>query len=577
MSNKYFDRLKARVKESTAVVDMADWVCANTTIKGKKFSVESPHGFQRAILNDMHPNLCVKKLSQMGLTEIQIRKGIAFMAQNPGTRVLMTFPDLNMAKQNSQTRIKPIFDYDFPCVKGSDEIRNSNLYQMGQSFMHVSANVESAATSTPVDFIINDEFDLSDPEFLSLVKSRIQHSSFKLKQGMSTPTFSGYGISLEYESSDQREYFYQCEHCNHWQIPQYDTKSIYIPDLPESVEDLIKDVDYNMANMLDYDNSYVRCVKCGKRIDIGDDSRREWVARYPERIHSRGYQVRPFSSNLLSIKYLVTTMADFARKDQLRRGVNTVLGMEYKDSNSRLEEADIKMCFESEAKLTVGVDTPCFLGCDMGQTCHITVSTGDYDVVGFWAVPVDDLEQTIEDIMKKYNIVCGAMDRYPFIPTANALRDKYAGVLFPVHYSDGRAAEPKKELDGSTDYYVINRTNALDYIQQAINNHRLRMYGYGDYKQIITAHLRDMYRDEVADGQPMWRKMNGNDHFFHSLGYSFVARKIKYVLDYAPLGEVDDRISLGIYGPSGEDKINLYNGNILRYSNDIRVKRIKRW
>ena len=131
-----------------------------------------------------------------------------------------------MKKRNSQTRFKPIFDRDFALERGSTQIRNNDIMQLGNSFLYVSANVESDATSTPVDMIINDEYDLSDQEFLALVNSRIQHSSFKIKQGFSTPTFDNYGISLEYSTSDQREFWCQCPHCNHWQIPMYNFPTI---------------------------------------------------------------------------------------------------------------------------------------------------------------------------------------------------------------------------------------------------------------------------------------------------------------------------------------------------------------
>ena len=570
--NEFLERLKSRIIEGRTNKSIGDWVCENTTFgNGKHFSF-TRHKFQKDILNDMHPNMCVKKLSQMGITEISIRKSIAFLSRNPGTNVLYTFPDINMKKRNSQTRFKPIFDRDFPLERGSTQIRNNDIMQLGNSFLYVSANVESDATSTSVDMIINDEYDLSDQEFLALVNSRIQHSNFKIKQGFSTPTFDNYGISLEYSTSDQREFWCQCPHCNHWQIPMYNLDNVCIPNLPDSVADLRTDIDPTLAASLDLDNAYVKCAKCGKPLDLGDDAKREWVAKYPERTHSRGYWIRPFSSDLLSIKYLVTTMADFVKKDQIRRGVNTVLGEEYADKNARLELKDIVECMQDSRIPDISKDKPCFVGIDVGVNCHLVISTNESDVVLFEVVQFDRLLDRLKELDEKYNIVCGAIDRHPQIILSNMVRDWSEKRIYPVVYGQNRDVEPHTELDGNIDYYTINRTNDLDTIKDLINTHKMKFYGYGNLKSTIIEHLRDMFRDDGEDGaQPRWKKLTGNDHFFHALGYSFVARKMWNVINMT--GEIEDRCCIDLVGVS--DKNSLYNDNLLSYDNN--KNRIRRW
>lgn len=570
--NEFLERLKSRIIEGRTNKSIGDWVCENTTFgNGKHFSF-TRHKFQKDILNDMHPNMCVKKLSQMGITEISIRKSIAFLSRNPGTNVLYTFPDINMKKRNSQTRFKPIFDRDFALERGSTQIRNNDIMQLGNSFLYVSANVESDATSTPVDMIINDEYDLSDQEFLALVNSRIQHSSFKIKQGFSTPTFDNYGISLEYSTSDQREFWCQCPHCNHWQIPMYNLDNVYIPNLPDSVADLRTDIDPTLAASLDLDNAYVKCAKCGKPLDLGDDAKREWVAKYPERTHSRGYWIRPFSSDLLSIKYLVTTMADFVKKDQIRRGVNTVLGEEYADKNARLELKDIVECMQDSRIPDISKDKPCFVGIDVGVNCHLVISTNESDVVLFEVVQFDRLLDRLKELDEKYNIVCGAIDRHPQIILSNMVRDWSEKRIYPVVYGQNRDVEPHTELDGNIDYYTINRTNDLDTIKDLINTHKMKFYGYGNLKSTIIEHLRDMFRDDGEDGaQPRWKKLTGNDHFFHALGYSFVARKMWNVINMT--GEIENRCCIDLVSVS--DKNSLYNDNLLSYDNN--KNRIRRW
>lgn len=580
MSNEFLTRLQTRIVESRTRQNTTDWVCQNTTLaQGVPFSFKN-HKFQYDICNDSHPTIYVKKLSQVGLSEIAIRRTMAFMSNHNGTKVLYAFPDLTMKKKQTQTRILPLFNRDFPAKKGEICVRNTDVIQLNDSYMFICGNSEGDATSLSVDSLYLDEYDLSDPQFLSLVNSRIQHSQYKHRFGLSTPTFDQYGIDKDYRTSDQREYFVRCPHCNHWQIPLYTRDNVYIPNLPDTVDSLTYDITPEIAVCLDLDNAYVKCSKCHKPLDLGDDADREWVATYPDRINVRGYMVRPFSSNLLSIKYLVNTMADYIKRGEIRRGVNTVLGESYSDNSTRLEVKDILACMCDERPIDVDKNKPCFFGCDVGVSCSITISTGDADFVHFETVQFDRLIERFKELDAMYNIVAGCIDRAPQIILSNTLRDISGGRIMPVVYHDGRTIEPHTEIDGSVDYYKVNRTNALDYVRDLINTHKMRMFGYRDYKETILTHLRQMWRDDglETDAMPRWRKLTSEDHFFHSFGYNLVSRKMLDVMNMNI--KVDDRFCLGISGPSSSisDSQNktLYNDNLLQYSNDIRKQKVKR-
>lgn len=527
MKNPHIDSLIEKLENLHSSTSMADWICQNTTLAGAPFSFKR-HEFQRQILDDLHPHLCCKKLSQVGLTEGQVRKTIGFLQINQGRSALYTFPDREMRDRQGKTRVKPIFDRDFP-VTSRAEIRNSSILQLGDSFLYLAGNSEGDATSTSVDMIMNDELDLSDQEIIALFASRLQASDFKIRQQFSTPTYSGFGISLEYESSDQHEYFYKCEHCGHWHVPLYNLESVYIPGLPKNIETIL-DIDYLTAIGLDYDSSYVRCPKCGKPIDISDCSSREWVPTYPSRVHSRGYQVRPFSSGLLSIKYLVTTMAEYIKKGQLRRGLNTVLGEDYEASNSRMQESKIRSAFQRPFTPEISPEKPMFIGIDVGLVCHLTLYS-DGNIFVFERIPYDRLKARVKHYMEKYNILQGAIDRYPYTSLANELRDETNHKIMPVVYVDtpGKEADPKMEVDKSVTYYNIYRTAALDRVQEGINGDTLKLWGYDGLEDIIVEHYRDMVREDEAGSAPKWVKLNGNDHFFHASSYAMAAEKIYYV------------------------------------------------
>lgn len=70
MGNKFASDLISKIDERFSVdslnMSYTDWVCKNTTIKKRPFSLKG-YEFQRAILDDMHPNLSCIKISQVGL------------------------------------------------------------------------------------------------------------------------------------------------------------------------------------------------------------------------------------------------------------------------------------------------------------------------------------------------------------------------------------------------------------------------------------------------------------------------------------------------------------------------------
>lgn len=541
-NNPYLQHLAEKLMEQRTDSDIAEWVCNNTTLGGNPFSFKG-FGYQRDIINDMHPNLCCKKLSQVGITEIQIRKMMAFLVMNPGTRCIYTFPNDTLKKNNAQTRILPLIEQDLPEPAGSKAVRSKDIVQIGSSFLYIANGSESDVTSTPADMVLNDEIDLGDNDFYSLVNSRLQASTWRIKQSFSTPTFSGFGVAAEYKNSDQREYFIKCPHCGEWQVPFYDLDSVYIPNLPSFINKL-SDIRKEVAVDLDLDAAYVKCKHCSKPLEISDESQREWVASYPNRQHSRGYQIRPFSTSKLSIKYLVMTVADYIEKGKIRRAYNTVLGEEYTEGDVRIDEGAIRNCFRSRMAPPVSKDRPCYIGIDEGLVCHITIYTkGAF--LEFIRCSYSNLVNKVKELCQKYNIVAGGIDRYPYTPLSNEIRDMTSGRIQPVVYGTGKIAEPKKETDGEVSYYNCNRTFALDEVKTLITNGEVDFYGYLDQEDIIVEHLRDMVRIESeGDKQPDWKKLNGNDHYFHSMGYALLAEKIQAVAELANSQEVRSIIDL---------------------------------
>lgn len=542
MSNQHvaelYQRIKGRYSVDSLAMSMGDWICENTHLRGRPFSFKR-YPFQKAIADDLHPSMDVIKPSQIGLSEIQIRKALAFVARNRGTTLIFTMPNEKMFERMSTTRIMPLVKdekvFNLETRSGEKPTRSRGLMQIGESFLYVTGMTEGDATSISADVVFNDEVDLSNQAMLALFNSRLQNSDWKINQRFSTPTFNNFGVDQGYLASDQREYLCKCDACGHWSIPTFTRAFVDIPGLPDDLEHLAE-IDETLidSGRLDILNAQVVCERCRAPLDLGRESNREWVATYPSRTHARGYRVRPFSTDRLGPDYIIGQLLKYKARDYMRGFYNTVLGEAFTGGNARLSDADINMCFTARSmRPLVEKDIPTWIGIDVGQTCHLVVGQGEsietLHVVEFRTIPVEELLIVVEELLATYNVIGGAVDRHPYTPTADALWSLSQGRIMPVEYRGQKELNIiKDELDPEIHRYAqANRTALIDEVARLIRQHRIRFSGYGQQKSTITEHLKDMVRDENPEKPATWVKLTGNDHYFHALAFLIGGVKLK--------------------------------------------------
>jgi hypothetical protein len=546
-----------RFGDSNASMSMGDWLCANTTHKKKPFSF-ADYPFQKAIADDMHQNLSVKKCSQIGLTEIQIRKYLAILTRSTAINGIFSMPNEKMFTKTYNGRIKPILEADdvFNPPSSTKPTRSKDQIQIRDSFGYVTACTEGDATSISADFLFHDELDLSPQEIIALYQSRLQGSDMQMTQSFSTPTFVNYGIDKNYKLTDQREYTHKCHACNHVQIPRFTKEFIHLDSFPFDVEEFT-DLSSQDIAALDLENCYVKCEKCDARLDLGDASRREWVATFPTRTNFRGYQVRPFSTPRIKPAYIFRQLAQYQERNFTRGFFNTVLGEEYTSADAKLQRADVEACMARGQSQIPSVDwnTPCYIGIDVGFVCHITISYDDEEgwphFILFDTVPSTMLERRVTELMKIYNIVGGGIDRFPYTNEANAVRDITNHIIMPIQYRGNAMLQPVFEADTKViSHYSSNNTMALDRIKALVGARKMTISGYQGSKELVIAHLTDMVRNDAPDQDDMgqWLKTSGNDHYMHSIAFNLLARRVTEHI-FATQGSTTG-ISSSFYGQS---------------------------
>lgn len=540
--------LGKRYNKDSVNMTHGQWMCQNTTLNKKPFNF-SRYPFQEAIANDMHENLDCIKPSQVGLTEIQIRKALSILSRMDHVSLIYTMPNDKMFKRISKTRIQPIIEND-KAFRRNDHAKNSmGLIQVGTSFLYVTGSTEGDATSINADMVFNDEVDLTDQSMLALFNSRLQGSDHRVRQRFSTPTYAGYGIHKGFSASDQHEYMIKCRACNHYQVPLFTKDFIDIPGVSDKVKELT-DLEPQLldSGLIDLKNIHVHCEKCRRKLNLADYDRRQWVAKYPNRVHHRGYRVRPFSTHTLTASYVLTQLFDYKRKNNMKGFKNTVLGETHDQGNNRIALEQIQAVMVSAARPTIPEGVRVFMGIDVGMVCHITLGYGSDEKnlkpFHFETVNENLLASRIKGLRELYNIVSGCIDKYPYTPMSNALRDATAGLIMPVEYGNGREFNVVNDEFGVKSFLRVSRTMLLDSVSEGIRMGTWQMSGYGDDKETIETHLQDMVREEgTGEEEPRWVKLNGNDHYFHSLAYLVAAvRNYGYELAQHEFSHSDDDI-----------------------------------
>jgi hypothetical protein len=534
MFEDLYQTVKQRYGAGSSKQSNSEWVCNNTTIKrATPFSFDG-YEFQRAIMDDMHPDLSCIKCSQVGLTEVQLRKYLATLTRYDAVSGIFSLPNEDMFKRVYKTRLKPILDRDdiFNPPMDVKPIRSTGLIQIRESFGYITGCGEDDATSIPADFLMHDELDLSPEDMIGLYQSRLQNSNMRITQKFSTPTFKGYGIDKDYKLTDQREYEIRCSACNHWQIPLFNRKFVHCPEFDQLNLKEFTDLTPEIIATMDLSETYVHCERCCKPLDLANPELREWVARHPSRTAFRGYYVRPFSAGRLSPQYVFTQLAKYQKVGFTRGFFNTVLGEPHNSADSQVQREDVEACMISGEIANVSYGTPVFMGIDVGFQCYITLSFDDEKGTPHWVlfeqVPIARLEARIAELRKVYNIVGAGIDRFPFTPTVDALRDFTQGLVMPIQWRGEKGLIPQKDELGVLTHYSANPTQTFDRMLAAISQRKMVIGGYTHSRETLITHLCDMVRDESPDAnaEATWKKTSGNDHYFHSMAFNLLSRRI---------------------------------------------------
>jgi hypothetical protein len=536
---QFLQGARQAVYETWDLKDAAKFITQKTWHRGTRFSFVN-HEFQETIITDDSQIVNVQKCSQIGLSEIMARFGVAVVNMIPDFSVIVTFPFSGDASNFAKTRIDPFVEAS-PALREAinPKMNNGEIKQFGTSFMYFrGTNGKTQAISIPADMIISDEIDRSDPHILSQYTSRLTHSDWKMRRNFSTPTIPGFGIAKEMSESIVFKNLCKCDHCAQWFLPDY-FDHVKIPEFDGNLRTISK----SNIGRLRYQEAQLHCPHCGAVPNL-QPKNREWVAENKDaNFSAHGYMVSPFDApNLISVVDLIKASTMYARFTEF---VNQNLGLPEEDAAESITLSDL-----NAAQLPPGTDMRSSslhcMGIDQGLICHIVIGRltleGEFLVCYRERCPLGQLQERKRKLAAEWKVVITVIDSQPNVHLVQEIQkyDKncYGGVYgknkkqlepFRIQMFEGEAMDGKLPIHTAQ----INRDKAFDLLMHVIKSGTMKWAAISqDDDELFEKHILDMRRVQVYDEHMelawVWVKSTlGQDHYHHTLLYCWIACQLR--------------------------------------------------
>lgn len=524
-------RVLGRYGRSKFTDSDADWIAANTTIRGRPFSFLN-HEYQIRPLNDGSPRLASHKPAQVGWTEIFIRWAICKSVKHQGFTTIFTQPTKQMAEDFSKGRAKDAIEQ---CVAAQELLRGGDLdsaqvKRIGLSYLYFKGTVgKSSAISVPADALVHDETNFSAPDTLDKFKSRIQHSEWALVRNISTPTIPKFGVSQMYEDSDKKHIQWRCTGCGTWQILEW-PNSIWFkyPDgwKPAKDEKVLAHAKSERRRGIPLEAEYL-CCSCGKVMERSNNW--EWIAEVPG-AESWAGGVSGYSMSWMDVVWkkpwdvICASDPELKGYKHIADFYNFVLGQPHLGAKDGVTETDFQTIVDLVTEQKARSDCS-FVGIDVGKTCHVSVYEPGWDstitVARQFTFDGANMETEVDDILEKYNPLAVVIDAMPYELEVDRIITKHKGRVFKTRFKG-----EKFTYDEVIEEIRVPRTKWIDLV---VDNVRNRVYRYlGGFGAIVETvrHFENIARiseeDELGNIEYSWVNV-GPDHFVLSQVYAELA------------------------------------------------------
>mgnify|MGYP003587249426 CR=1 FL=1 len=549
-----FDSLIDQVETSATagggLGNVSRWVCANTrdpANSSKPFSFQN-HDYQRAILDDTHPQVSVIKSTQCGMSELFYRLALAICAKFPNINVMLVLPSIGFAQKVAMSRIDPIIAAS-PRLRdlAAREVSSNTLKKIGSSFLHLAgAASTSSAISVPARALLLDERDFLDPTVVSTFTSRLGHQaqSERILRYFSSPLFPDVGISALFADGTQHEYLVWHQICGQWVFvdPYW---HMTVPGFDEPVYNLSPpDLDNPRYQI---DKAFIKCEHCGQPIsteNLANPEARAWVPRYPDRENAS------FSANPSVLAHLRTPQVllnDLRLYKSTVRWCQYGLGHAAESASETILTSALDRCFvvQPVPPTAAGSVYGACIGADIGKTSHVVVGKAvqmadsthrRLEILHMTTLRQEsgnELGVGIADLYRQYRAVNAVADAAPDFSTVKYLQSVLPyNTIFGAYFVRGRGKSNLEsyEVVQADGVVKVARTRALDEFVAAFNAGRILLPQGLRFEEEVKKHLSRLKRvvstDGVGEEAAQWVSTDSTDHWFFSIFYCWLAAEM---------------------------------------------------
>lgn len=400
--------------------------------KGERITFDD-HLFLFDIYADQSDNIVGLKPAQVGFSTLEVLKN-HFDAKKQKMDIIYTLPTDNDVSVFVGGKVNRIVANN-PCmledVADKDSIEQKAI---GQSMEYFRGTwTKKAAIMITADRLVHDEKDSSKQDVIADYQARLQHSKYKQTHVFSHPSVPNSGVDVEWEISDQKEWFIKCPHCGKRQYLTWNTED------PRKMS-------------VDIERKEFVCKKCRGILSKQDRREGEWVARYARNsIHPvlnvprkwSGYHISLLMAPWVSAaeiveKYLLVE----AGKQTMDYFYNKILGLPYAGSGNAVTKQIILGAITKDqnlykGRLVIGVDTGVYLRYVIGNKQGLLGYGQMKAYVPDVALGIP-LEQSLEYFLKKFPDSIMVIDQGGDIIGSRQLAKKYPGRVFLCHYARDR-------------------------------------------------------------------------------------------------------------------------------------------
>lgn len=471
--------------ELTDKVPLA-WVVLNNFVNENQVPIEySDHRFLIQPMNDLSPDMVIRKSAQVGFSVLAILKSI-WLCKYMQMNVIYVLPTQNLTKDFVAPKVNPLIMGNPEIVKLITQDRES-LKRIGdRNLFFKGAASEREAIAITGDLLVLDEYDrMPDMNVVNTYDSRLQASKYSWRWRFSNPSQIGFGVDGLYNDSDQMHWFIKCASCTHeWYI-----------DFAKNDNDHNHYVDQELRQ-------YV-CGRCEAVIADKDRRNGRWVAKYPTRVR-RGYWISQLIAPWVSAERILEQKED----SNIEFFYNFVLGKAYTPSDLIVNRETILRATAP----SIIPKTNVVIGVDQNVNEQIWVAATPQ---GIFAHGKTKSWEELERLKLMWNAIVVA-DPAPYPTKPKQLALKYND-FYLCYFKDQKEMSLLTWKEDQNIVYA-DRTRLLDSVANEITEARLLFREHPNQLEDYIADWSNLYRTTVEkpDGRIIstWLKKENKESDF---------------------------------------------------------------